>query len=40
MTKHQILKLINDRIDRLIIADRIKTTEYVRLVKLHQHLTH
>lgn len=39
MSKTKILAVINNKIDMLIIADKIQTAEYERLVKLHYLLT-
>ena len=35
MTKKQNLKIINNKIDVLILAGEINTSEYNRLIKLH-----
>ena len=40
MTKTKTLEILNDRIDRLILAGKTKTAEYKRLTRLHYKLTH
>lgn len=39
MTKKQTLKLINEKIDWLIINGQTKTQEFKRLIKLHRLIT-
>lgn len=39
MNKSQTLKMVNERIDTLIIEGQIGTEEYKRLIALHAVLT-
>lgn len=38
MTRSQALKIINDRIDALIISGKTRSDEYRRLIELHRAL--
>jgi len=38
MTQKQSLKMVNDKIDKLIIIGKTKTIEYKNLIKTHKIL--
>jgi hypothetical protein len=40
MTKTQILKILNRKIDLLILSGKTKTAKYSRLIKQHYLITH
>jgi hypothetical protein len=40
MNKDEAIKMVNEKIDKLIIKGEQKTPEYKRLTKLHYKLTH
>jgi hypothetical protein len=40
MNKTKTIKLLNEKIDLLIIEGKQKTAEYKRLTKIHYSLTH
>lgn len=39
MSKTKTIKILNEKIDRLILAGKTKTAEYKRLCSLHYKLT-